>query len=92
MREIIIYTILNIFLLIVDTINHIYKKLINLKLIIFLYSPYIFFSKIVSNEYKTIKYTILKTFGHFSVTNVDSIDELSLSIQVFVYFKTENIW
>ena len=45
----------------------------------------------MSNECKTVKYTILKTFIHFSETNVDCIVELLLSemIKVFVYLKTE---
>ena len=36
----------------------------------------------------------VKTSGHFSMTNVDSIVDLSLSkmIKVFLYLKTENIW
>ena len=33
----------------------------------------------MSNECKTIKYTILKLFSHFSLTNVDCIVELLLS-------------
>ena len=46
---------------------------------IFLYSQYVYlFSKNVSNDCKIVKYTILKIFSHFSVTNVDSIVELSL--------------
>ena len=45
----------------------------------------------MSNESKTVKCTILKTFSHFSVTNVNCIVELLLSemIKVFVYLKTE---
>ena len=40
---------------------------------------------------QTVKYTILKSFSHFSVTNVDCIVELLLSkmIKIFVYLKTE---
>ena len=45
----------------------------------------------MSNDCKTVKYTILKIFSNFSVKNVDCIVELFLSemIKIFVYLKTE---
>ena len=51
------------------------------------------FSKNMSHDCKTV-FFFLKTSGHFSMTNVDSIVDLSLSkmIKVFLYLKTENIW
>ena len=48
----------------------------------------------MSNDCKTVKYTILKAFSHFSVTTVDCIVALLISemIKIFVYLKTEKIY
>ena len=45
----------------------------------------------MSNECRKVKYTRLKTFSHFPVTDVDCIVVLLISemIKVFVYLKTE---
>ena len=40
----------------------------------------------MSNKYKTVKYKILKCFSHFSMTNVNSLVELSLSDMIKVLY------